>query len=251
MSYILDAIKKTESGQKDGDVPNLNSEHQHTAFIEEDESKRWLLPLVVVIAVLIGVITWLVLKPGLGDNTSGAAVSYNEQAHSASKSSPQETTESIDVVMKDKSVNENSSESIKSSVASGFVVKKEPLKVQQPAVQLTPSQVVESVSQRPVTELVEQAEMQQQAQNSQASNSNNKPVFLAAIDHEQWPTLIYTTHIYATEPRDRFVMLNGKAYSIGDAISKNLTVVDILENDLLVDYQGQKVIVPSLTDVNP
>ncbi len=253
MSYILDAIKKTESGQKDGDVPNLNSEHQHTAFIEEDESKRWLLPLVVVIAVLVGVVLWLVLKPELGDTKSGV-VSHSEQALPVNKGSQQETvktTDSTGVLMNNMSVDESSSESMKSSAASGLVIKKEPLKVQQPAVQLTSSQVVEAVSRRPITEVVEQAEIQQQARNNQVSNTNKKPVFLAAIDHDHWPTLIYTTHIYATEPADRFVMLNGKAYSIGDTISKNLSVVNILENDLLVDYQGQKVIVPSLTDVNP
>lgn len=63
MSYILDAIKKTESGEKDGDVPNLNSEHQHTAFIEDDESRRWLIPMLVVIGILLSVVIWLLLQP--------------------------------------------------------------------------------------------------------------------------------------------------------------------------------------------
>ncbi|MCW8855904.1 MAG: general secretion pathway protein GspB [Kangiella sp.] len=47
------------------------------------------------------------------------------------------------------------------------------------------------------------------------------------------------------------MMLNGKAYSIGDTVMKGMVVEDIMENDLLVNYQGQKVIVPGLTDVNP
>ena len=38
---------------------------------------------------------------------------------------------------------------------------------------------------------------------------------------------------------------------IGDTITKGMVVADILENDLLVEYQGQKVIVPGLSDVNP
>ncbi|ACV27567.1 general secretion pathway protein GspB [Kangiella koreensis] len=248
MSYILDAIKKTEAGQKDGEVPSLNSEHQHTAFIDDNDSKRWLLPIFAVIVVLFAVVIWLLLKPAPNDIKADMLINHQQD------SSPQEvlaTTETAEAVVKNNSADDKSVELINGSETTGLVVKKAPLEVQQPVVQQSAKPVIEAVSRRPVTEVLEQAETQQQIQVSQASKSSNKPVFLAAIDHEHWPTLIYTTHIFATEPEDRFVMLNGKAYSIGDTISKGMVVEDIMENDLLVNYQGQQVIVPGLTDVNP
>jgi len=266
MSYILDAIKKTESGQKDGDVPNLNSEHQHTAFVEDDETRRWLIPMLVVIGILLSVVIWLLLKPAnLQEATSQTSQSTlnNQQSpiaetKSQTASQPENTT--AIPLAKNNTVNDKQTEPVsdRATNQSGVIIKKAPLEIQQPVVQIQPQQQtrqqsrqqVETIDSRPVTEVVQDdASVQQPAQITQSSN--NEPVFLAAIDHDHWPTLIYTTHIYATEPDDRFVMLNGKAYSIGDTITKGMVISDILENDLLVEYQGQKVIVPGLTDVNP
>ncbi len=253
MSYILDAIKKTESGQKDGDVPNLNSEHQHAAFIEDTDNKRWILPLLVVIAILAAVVIWLLLKPENQLPVSESAV-MNHQPIAQEKEPQLTPTETITQEPAKETVNETAPVKQIKSQSDGLasnpqlVIKKAPLEVKQPVVQKQPESIAETVSRRPVTEVVQDS-VQQPVE--VAKSNNSEPVFLAAIDHDHWPTLIYTTHIYATEPGDRFVMLNGKAYSIGDTITKGMVIADIMENDLLVEYQGQKVIVPGLTDVNP
>lgn len=256
MSYILDAIKKTESGSKDGDVPNLNSEHQHTAFVEHDESKQWLIPMLVVIGILLSIVIWLLLKPGSLEQTDQAVSNVSSQA---SLNTTQQSQSPLSEQSKSQVVTESTAASSEPSTGilanqSGVVIRKAPLEIKQPVVQMQPQiqaqKSVETISTRPVTEVVQDSSgIQKSAQLSQSVNA--EPVFLAAIEHDHWPTLIYTTHIYATDPADRFVMLNGKAYSIGDTISKGMVVADILENDLLVEYQGQKVIVPGLTDVNP
>lgn len=268
MSYILDAIKKTESGEKDGDVPNLNSEHQHTAFIEDDESRRWLIPMLVVIGILLSVVIWLLLQPANLQDSEQVILNQssqdylqekvqensqtslnNEQPLSAQAKSQLDTGSVIEATKQSPDI---------VSSQSGVIIKKAPLEIQQPVVQVQPQRqpqkVVETINTRPVTEVVQDSgSVQKPVQQSMQEpiRTNDEPVFLAAIDHDHWPTLIYTTHIYATEPADRFVMLNGKAYSIGDTITKGMVVADIMENDLLVEYQGQKVIVPGLTDVNP
>lgn len=260
MSYILNAIKKTESGEKDGDVPNLSSEHQHTAFIEEDESRRWLRLFLVVIVVLFALVIWLLLESkhngtnleteSISSEPSKAAVSGERfetnvgtgvDANERLNAAPEEIKSNPDGM-------NIHSPGVTETV--GIMIKKEPLQVQQPVVQKKVNPVVDTVSRPQATEVVASAGTQTE-QTTARQPTNSKPVFLAAIDHEHWPTLIYTTHIYATKPEDRFVMLNGKAYSIGDTVMKGMVVEDIMENDLLVNYQGQKVIVPGLTDVNP
>ena len=45
-------------------------------------------------------------------------------------------------------------------------------------------------------------------------------------------------------------MINGRALAEGDTISDKLKVKEILENDLVVTYQGQEFVLPSLEDVN-
>ena len=268
MSYILDAIKKTESGEKDGDVPNLNSEHQHTAFVEDDESRRWLIPMLVVIGILLSVVIWLLLKPAnvqesvqaISNQSSQDNLQANVQESSQTSLNNEQPLSAQAKLQIDTNtvtaIPEPSAETASSQ--SGVIIKKAPLEIQQPVVQvqpqIQPQKVVETISTRPVTEVVQgsgsvQKPVQQSMQ--QPVRTNDEPVFLAAIDHDHWPTLIYTTHIYATDPDDRFVMLNGKVYSIGDTITKGMVIADILENDLLVEYQGQKVIVPGLSDVNP
>lgn len=251
MSYILDAIKKTESGQKDGDVPNLNSEHQYTAFVEEVESRRWLIPSLIVIAVLVTVVVWLLLKPTRQLSVSESAIISNQSMTQEKGSQLISAEKTAQKAVKDAMPVEqimNQSDGLASNPQ--LVIKKAPLEVRQPVVHKQPESIAETVSRRPVTEVVQDTGSVQQPVEVAKSN-NREPVFLAAIDHDHWPTLIYTTHIYATEPSDRFVMLNGKAYSIGDTVTKGMVIADIMENDLLVEYQGQKVIVPGLTDVNP
>ena len=269
MSYILDAIKKTESGQKDGDVPNLNSEHHHSTVMDEPESKKGLIAILSIIALLISVVIVLLIKsvstPSANDlSLANQVVTSQAKADQAPPQSDLERREDMQspasiqntdmgIALETKTDPQQAAEQPLESVNNhGLIIKKSPLEVQQPVVVKQPisepvAKQVEVVSRRPVTENVEPESQSA----SRLVRSNDKPQFLAAIDHDHWPTLIYTTHIYATQPEDRFVMLNGKAYSIGDTIAKGLVIEDILENDLLISDRGQKVLVPSLTDVNP
>lgn len=82
------------------------------------------------------------------------------------------------------------------------------------------------------------------------SNTRQKNTVSKKITKSDLPKIIYTTHIYATQPGDRFVMLNGRAYAEGDKTQEGFLIKEILENDLLIVYKGQEFTLPSLEDVN-
>ncbi|NVK22212.1 MAG: general secretion pathway protein GspB [Kangiellaceae bacterium] len=251
MSYILDALKKNEADKNKGDIPDLASEHDYVPLESESEAKNWSLYLIIaLLLVIVALVAWLLIKPKqINENSKDVVTQLNQQSNELETSgalivddhSPKEIIKKVD----------NNQ---------GLLVQTAPLEVKQPVVEkvVLPKKSMSSKTVREPTEL-DGFYNEATVSNVPASSNNTSdsvPILnsnknVESSDTSALPRLIYTTHIYATEAKDRFVMLNGKAYAIGDAINSRLRVVDILENDLVLSHNGKKITVPSLTDINP
>lgn len=223
MSYILDALKKNKSNDDKSDVPDLSSEHAYHEFEEEKSFQRWLWPIIVMVLVLtIAVLIFMLVNP--------SAKEFSETV--VEKKQPTATS-----VAQDKVITKEESNTANDSLTemSGTEVINKPLQVAEP-----------------VVKKVRRSAKQERVSNSQsvAADQPRSVSKARAVTKADLPQLVYTTHIYATQPKDRFVMLNGKAYAQGDSISSELRIKEILENDLVVIYKGQEFILPSLEDVN-
>ncbi|GAA4358121.1 general secretion pathway protein GspB [Kangiella marina] len=235
MSYILDALKKNKSGDEKSDVPDLSSEHAYQEFEEEKSLTRWVWPLVVMILVLtIGVLVFMLLNPSASHISQQWTQSSPSSVATDANHSAQESP-SVTALTTETEQQSNSKVSANTPVnnSSPQIISK-PLEVAEPVVQ----KVQRSTMTRPPRRNEKQA-----ATPVESSGS-------VQITKADLPSLIYTTHIYATQPKDRFVMLNGRAYAEGDTISKDFKIKEILENDLVVIYKGQEFVLPNLEDVN-
>lgn len=58
------------------------------------------------------------------------------------------------------------------------------------------------------------------------------------------PALKLSMHVYAMDPADRFVLIDGKRFVQGDAISPSLTVSEIRRDGAVLDYGGKRFLVP-------
>ncbi|WP_223668653.1 general secretion pathway protein GspB [Kangiella shandongensis] len=230
MSYILDALKKdkTDSNKEQDEIPDLSSEHAIYEFEEEKSAIRWFWPIVVMVLVLIiCVLLFMLFNP-----SSQQFAKYIEQQ-------PKQVAQPSKIVAtakKEQQADAAVAEVNQTQLQQESMVASKPIQVASP--------VVERVERKPVARTSNTASQISAHEGTERANSTD------AISKADLPSLVYTTHIYATQPKDRFVMLNGRAYAEGDRISKDFHVKEILENDLVVSFKGKEFILPSLEDVN-
>lgn len=230
MSYILDALKKdkTNSNNEQDEIPDLSSEHAIYEFEEEKSAIRWLWPIVVMVLVLtICVLLFMLFNP-----SSQQFAKYIEQ-QPKEVIQPSQTAAAVE---KGQQTETAVTDDKQPKLQQESVVVSKPLEVASP--------VVERVERKPVVRASNNSSQPAADQTTKSENSAD------AISRADLPSLVYTTHIYATQPKDRFVMLNGRAYAEGDRISNDFHVKEILENDLVVTFKGKEFILPSLEDVN-
>lgn len=225
MSYILDALKKDKSSKEQDKVPDLSSEHAQYEFEEEKGMSRWLWPVVVMLLIFtIAVLVFMLLNPSAQQVTQ--SIAQVAQATQVNNTVEADSSAHTATQTNNKPAQENSD----------TVVTSKPLAVRKP--------VVERVVRK--AQAVKSDIVKEEGTGSTLSSET--------VTKKSLPKIIYTTHIYATQPKDRFVMLNGKAHGQGDTVitdgASNLVIKEILENDLVVVYKGQEFVLPSLEDVN-
>ncbi|AOE49158.1 general secretion pathway protein GspB [Kangiella sediminilitoris] len=235
MSYILDALKKDKnnnSSKEHDNIPDLSSEHAIYELEEEKPLSRWLWPLVVMVLVLtIFVLLFMLFNP----SSQQFAQYLKQQPLQQQNVDNRESSESLSE--KNEALPETKLENTEQAVDKNSMVVSKPLEVASPVVQRVEKKVV--------------ARPPGSSYSSPPRSTQNKGTASSSgLTKADLPSLIYTTHIYATLPKDRFVMLNGRPYAQGDRIDDNLYVKEILENDLVVTYKGKEFVLPSLEDVN-
>ena len=237
MSYILDALKKNKPENDKDQVPDLSSDHaseyDYSNFDEENSLKRWLWPSVVMVLVLIvAILTFMLLNPSADE-------AYQQMAQRNVASNNENLSGFSDT--KAGSIKSESSTATVNPSSSSDTSMSNDATTNEPVVVNKPLQVAEPVVQKVARPNVS-ARVKETPQRRVQS--------VMKVTKSDLPKIIYTTHIYATQPDDRFVMLNGRAYAEGDKTQEGFVIKEILENDLLIVYKGQEFTLPSLEDVN-
>ena len=230
MSYILDALKKNKPGNEKEQVPDISSvhdsEYDYSDLTEESSLKRWFWPVVVMILLLlVATLTFMLLNPSAREVSQQLIQTQRTASTNATIEDVKNTAEPTEKSTQNNNSRLPEEQRIKTGDA---VVVSKPLKVGEPVVRKV---VKPNVRTTP-------------------SSTSQKNTVSKKITKSDLPKIIYTTHIYATQPGDRFVMLNGRAYAEGDKTQEGFLIKEILENDLLIMYKGQEFTLPSLEDVN-
>ena len=78
-------------------------------------------------------------------------------------------------------------------------------------------------------------------------NVNALPVDI----RQQLPLLAMNSHIYASNARDSFIMINGISLNPGDEISSGLRLVAVVPEGAVLDFRGQRFLLPALSSFSP
>lgn len=219
MSYILDALRKSETERRQGKVPDLG---QQVQLIHRPKKKRTSLMVWVVLALFVNagvlaVVFWpaQITEPELAAQPAPAAKESAVEPVAPSVSQP-----ALQVAPKPALIPENSQKVAPPSVASEPIAEPER---EWPAIitpsarpQNQPPAVADTGPQERVPHLVE----------------------LPLSFQKSIPDLMFNSHIYSTDPYASRVMINGHYLARGDAFS-GIKVEDVTENGVILSKQGR------------
>ncbi|EIJ44349.1 hypothetical protein BegalDRAFT_3541 [Beggiatoa alba B18LD] len=208
MSYILDALKKAERERELGKIPSIDSTYP-PLFTETNHYSRWLILLTVI--GLIGFISvaffW---QPNKLSNDMTVLPTDNSNTIPAtpiarpSVGTPSPLAHQAQVSRVSETVHDTAPPSM-------------------PAVSTPPTRPVSI----PASPVVETAPVPSIAE---------VPQYL----QQKLPELTINAHVYATEAKQRFVLINGRRYREGMSIQEGMTVEAIRPNDVVINYQQKR-----------
>lgn len=211
MSYILDALKKSEQERKQGEVPDLTSVHMPQET--ESRSYTWLYMLVIflLVTILAYVLGQLNSQPAVTVSTgSPAAAVPTQPQHEQSR------TQAVAKPLVDAADRDHQAADTKRKPVADTRVSEEPKLMQQP-VNRSNAQVDEQTRLAAIPHLSEMPPLVQQS----------------------IPQLKFAGHVYSTDAKQRSVIINGHFMSEGDTLIPGLTLKEITSKGVVFDYNGQ------------
>ncbi|MDH3342111.1 MAG: general secretion pathway protein GspB [Gammaproteobacteria bacterium] len=198
MSYILDALKKSEQDRGNGSVPNVQT--IHSSALNYHQEKRALWPWLLVAALIINVFILIYfLKPAT--NTTESTSHQNTVTNTSTATNENSTPEEI-------------------KPASPVMVSKTPAVIS-PA----PAQ-----NNNEHTEVV----------------AKEMPAAVITIDElpddirRQIPNMIFSAHVYSSEPLQRSIVINDRFMEEGEAVAFDLILVEITRHGAIFDFRDYR-----------
>lgn len=212
MSYILEALKKSEQERQIGHVPDI-SMVQETPHPVASRWPRWLLAAFVVNALILVAIAWRPWEMRTAQQVTPTVASAS--------TSPAVSAETQPIV-----ANAGVSESVSAPVAAeqdAAAIAELPA----PVTQMPPPAPAPIYKPKPVS-------------------IETEPVLpprwedLPSEERNRLPAPRIDVHVFAREPARRFVLINLRKYLEGDTVDEGATIESILTDGIVLSYKGQR-----------
>ncbi|MBL4867564.1 MAG: general secretion pathway protein GspB [Pseudomonadales bacterium] len=211
MSYILDALKKSEQERQRGDVPNLQSNHISPSVGEE--KKAWKAKILWGVAIL----NVFILVFWIGRGTSNDSI-----VAQPAEMKPQ-------VLLEEKTEEDK-------LVGVLDLPEKPPVIMMAPVLNKTfKEELVALKEQSKQSKIPEQAAIVTEKRQS-VMNLTQLPAHI----REQIPLLEFSSHMYSSMPKYRNVIINGMNLKEQESLDRDLFLEKITENGVILTYQGYR-----------
>lgn len=220
MSFILDALKKSEADRQSQSTPGFSDVAEGN---ERKSSPRWLWVLGVLLCINLLVLAVVLLRP---DPPPADKTSLILDTPVRSEASSAGTTESADT-----------SSSFSDMVADAKKI--------QPAPQTTVHEP--PAMEQPVVATVTEAETAAPKPSPPSTLTTAYETFneVRAAGLVQLPELHLDIHVYSEQPADRFVFINMSKYREHVALSEGPVVNEIVPDGVILEYRGTEFLLPS------
>ncbi|MBY4678272.1 general secretion pathway protein GspB [Marinobacterium arenosum] len=265
MSFILDALKRSERERHRGDIPTLDS--QHTELHQPDNSRNWLRywPVIALLAA-IGAILWLVVRTGTSPFAPVAAVTPAKAPMVDTDNKPRQQ-QPLPVKVADPPLRNDSwllsvpsdIEKMKGvKIQLGEVDREAPLpgptakttpvvrKTAPASQQLASTATAASATSATQADTAKPAALPQADPTTRAAVTNDRyrglPNMrqLSPAEQRKIPAVTFTVHVYDKDPANRMVRMEGTTYREGMQLKPGLRLVEITPDGVVLNNQGTK-----------
>jgi general secretion pathway protein B len=211
MSYILDALKKSEQERGRGSAPSVQTMHSSSLHYHTSKAQLW--PYILLAAVLVNLaalLYFIVAKPETGtsvDNQQGIVETQPVAMRVAAEDNKQNTTAA--------SRNQDESETIIYKPVSM------PGSLQDTAAETHVVSAGITRYEEPQGLVMEREELPPDVQ-------------------QHIPLMEFSAHVYSTNPMQRSIVINGRFMEEGDRLTSDLLLDEITADGAIFNYQGQR-----------
>lgn len=252
MSYILDALKKSEQERQRGNVPDIKAVHNSPAKPVMESRRSWWLYLFILVLLVNGAIFAVVY---LGDAGKETATQHSQEPNLAALGNEQEsnmaTAPVVEAVQPQSSATTTPVEQTPPPSAS-----EEP--AQQPQKQprvIFSKEPLDMSTDIPDTQAAlasSPSAKQDEAITLDKDDANvNEAVLIAELPEsvrQKIPNIEFAGHVYSTSVERRSVMINGKKMREGDVVGSGLILQAITPEGAEFEYEGYRFKLGALQD---
>jgi len=200
MSYILDALKKSEQERGNGNIPGVQTVHS-SSLNYNNKKTYW--PYILIAAVLLNLVAIIYFVFDKENQTTVEAIVTTDQTSTENISTPATTTEQVQ---------EENKQTVRAAVAEKTI---------------TPNTVDTS------------SEQQTAPAASKKFTSNNTIVeFYDLPEHikQQIPKVVISAHVYSTNPAQRSIVINNNFMEEGEYVLDDMVLYEITRDGAIFSY---------------
>ncbi len=224
MSYILDALKKSEQERGHGHIPDVQTVHSSSLSYRNDKKAYW--PYILIIAVILNLlaISYFIFNkekpietPVTTEVNTAIKQATTENGITADKTDTPAVTSSAD----NNNINVETVEPLPATVT---VTTNSPAKPASKETQAEQKSVAENI----------------RSETSEKSSSTDIIDFheLPESIKQQLPAIIISAHVYSSNPLQRSIVINNNFMEEGEYVIDGLILHEITTNGAVFNYQG-------------
>ena len=259
MSYILDALKKSEKERQNRTVPDPLAIHDYIAHEPKKRIPSWAYALSVAAILGIGMLVYWG-NPWQAKNTENTGIVTDERSVAlntpASPSPDQQKNDSQKAVIAEKGKEPESkhTDTAKAAQILRNSGKNETLPVTAQSIEKTKEKAAQSgestqshtIAVNELQHLVQAAPVVsgQKAESQTPAPDTNKIYTISELPlslQQSLPAFTISAFLYSDDPGARMVRVNGKMMREGDALAEGLKLNEIRQNELIFGYQNYRV----------
>jgi general secretion pathway protein B len=233
MSYILDALKKSEQERGHGNVPGVQTVHSSSLSYRSEKKALW--PYILIAAVILNLLAILYFIVHRDKTTTDIAETNTLQTLATAEVQPA-------VINKIEAQSTQTMAAANNQDATVPPVTSEPRNAVPAAADNT------AVKEMTPTGFVADSDQQQDETGNWKTTTNRAKEKVELIEFydlpeaikKQLPAIIISAHVYSTNPQQRSIVINDKFIEEGEYVIDDLVLKEITADGAIFDYQGTR-----------
>ncbi|HHJ35173.1 MAG TPA: hypothetical protein ENJ87_05350 [Gammaproteobacteria bacterium] len=225
MSYILDALKKSEQQRGHGNIPDVQTVHSSSLNYRDEKRAYWPYILIVAIILNISAVIYFIIDRDAGPEHITAVESISHDIADKKISSVTQIPSAPEVVRN------------KPAIIPG-VPEKAPVENSTPAQPRTPSPKKKRVAGNSISEKPEKPEPTVTGSNEKVYDDIVEYYDLPESTQRELPTITISAHVYSSNPQQRSIVINNKFLEEGDYVLDDLILLEITTDGGIFNYHG-------------